>query len=140
MDLTVSQPLRCPRLPLCATRGATDLAKGVILKKGKKYGRDLPKLLYSSFLAMVNDGVPPSFSKFARSVGMTVLELETLRGKHPQLDRAWRECIEIRRDYLIDTALTRRYDPSFVKFLLTEEGAAESCAEEINVSVTVTDG
>ena len=127
------------RPPIALPPGARDLAKGVILKKGKKYEKDLPKQLYTSFLSMVNDGVPPSFSKFARSVGMTLSELEAFRSKHKRFDEAWRECIEIRRDYLIDTALTRRYDPSFVKFLLTEDGAQESGAEEINVTVTVTD-
>lgn len=123
-----------------ATRGASYLAKGVILKKGKKYTADLPRLLYSSFLAMVNDGVPPSFSKFAVSTGMTVAELESFKAKHAEFDRAWRECIEIRRDYLTDSALTRRYDPSFVKFLLTEQTSEQSDSEDINVTVTVTDG
>lgn len=120
--------------------GAHRLAKGVILKKGKKYTVEFPKLLYSSFLAMVNDGVPPSFSKFARSVGLTLSDLEAFRSAHKEFDRAWRECIEIRRDYLTDSALTRRYDPSFVKFLLSEEGASDGGAEDICVTVTVTDG
>ena len=128
------------RLPY-ATRGAAHdgLAKGVILKKGKKYEKDLPRLLYSSFLTMVNDSVPPSFSKFARSTGLTLSELESFRRKDTELDRAWRECIEIRRDYLIDSALTRRYDPSFVKFLLSDEGSNESGDESINVTVKVID-
>ena len=117
------------------------LAKGVILKKGKKYDKDFPRLLYSSFLAMVNDAVVPSFSKFARSTGLTVSELEGFRKKHTEFDRAWRECIEIRRDYLTDSALTRRYDPSFVKFLLTEQSDGNGGGEEsINVSITVSDG
>lgn len=121
-------------------RTLSPLAKGVILKKGKKYEKGLPKLLYTSFIAMVNDGVPPSFSKFARSVGMTTAELEAMRAKHARFDEAWRECIEIRRDYLTDSALTRRYDPSFVKFLLSEDEGAATGSEDINVNVTVTDG
>ena len=150
-DMTKRQNARCgvteryqsnrKRLSATAPPGAhTSLAKGVILKKGKKYTADLPRLLYSAFLAMVNDGVPPSFSKFARSAGVTLAELESLREKHKELERAWRECIEIRRDYLTDSALTRRYDPSFVKFLLTENAGADGGEEDINVTVTVTDG
>ena len=109
------------------------------MKKGRKYEKELPRQLYSSFLSMVNDGTPPSFSKFARSIGTTVGELEGFR-RHKEFDRAWRECIEIRRDYLTDSALTRRYDPSFVKFLLTEQTSEQSDSEDINVTVTVTDG
>lgn len=90
------------------------------MKKGKKYEKEFPKLLYSSFLTMVNDSIAPSFSKFARSIGATVEDLKRWR-KNKEFDRAWRECIEIRRDYLTDSALTRRYDPSFVKFLLSED-------------------
>lgn len=85
---------------------------------------------------MVNDGTPPSFSKFARSIGVTVGELEGFR-RHKEFDRAWRECIEIRRDYLTDSALTRRYDPSFVKFLLTEEFAAEITGADEDKSISV---
>ena len=109
------------------------------MKKEKKYARDLPRLLYSSFLAMVNDGVPPSFSKFARSAGITLAELEAFRTKHRKFDEAWRECIEIRRDYLTDQALTRRFDPSFVKFLLGAEfGIGEDEGDrELAVTLTV---
>ncbi|MBQ3015806.1 MAG: hypothetical protein IJD79_03395 [Clostridia bacterium] len=106
------------------------------MKKGRKYEKELPRQLYSSFLSMVNDGTPPSFSKFARSIGVTVGELEGFR-RHKEFDRAWRECIEIRRDYLTDSALTRRYDPSFVKFLLTEEFAAEITGADEDKSISV---
>ena len=108
-------------------------------KKRVKYREELPRQMYTYFHSFSEANGAPSFSKFARSVGMTTAELEALRAKHARFDEAWRECIEIRRDYLTDSALTRRYDPSFVKFLLTEDGAQESGAEEINVTVTVTD-
>ena len=118
------------------------LAKGVKLKKGKKYDGELPQKLYSSFLAMVGDSVIPSFSKFARSMGMTVADLTEFR-KNKKFDKAWCECIEIRRDYLIDCALTRRYDPSFVKFLLSEEFESNKNENgnenEISVSIKVID-
>ncbi len=108
------------------------------MKKGRKYEKDFPKLLYSAFLAMINDSVTPSFSKFARSIGVTVADLERWR-KNKEFDRAWRECIEIRRDYLTDSALTRRYDPSFVKFLLSEDSMQneERNAEENSLCVSI---
>ena len=109
-----------------------------IAMKEAKYSKELPRRLYSYFAGYENQPGAPSFSKFARNSGFTLEELQSFR-VHKEFERAWRECNEIRRDYLIDTALTRRYDPSFVKFLLTEDGAQESGAEEINVTVTVTD-
>ena len=109
------------------------------MKKGKKkYEKDFPRLLYSSFLDMIGDSVMPSFSKFARSIGVTLADLEAFR-KHKNFDRAWRECIEIKRDYLTECALTRRYDPSFVKFLLAEEFGVgyDTAGEDNSISVSV---
>ena len=88
-----------------------------------KDSKDLPRKMYLYFIGY-SDGVgAPSFQKFARSIGATTAELEAFR-KRPHFDRAWRECLEIRRDYLIDAALSRRFDPSFTKFLLAEEESA----------------
>ena len=75
----------------------------------------------------------PSFSKFARSIGVTLRELEGYR-KHKQFDLAYQECSEIRRDYLIDRALIKRYDASFVKFLLSD---AETDSTDTDIEVTV---
>ena len=75
--------------------------------------------MYSFFLNFDGTGIP-SYSKFARSVGTTLEILESFR-KNRKFDEAFRECGEIRRDYLIDGALTKRYDSSFSKFLLSSE-------------------
>ena len=90
-------------------------------KNHSKYTNDLPRKLYSFFLNYDDIGAP-SFSKFARSIGVTVADLERLR-RHKRFDSAVRECEEIRRDYLIDRALDKRFDPTFVKFLLTESNS-----------------
>ena len=79
----------------------------------------MPSRLYTYFHSFEDSGAP-SFSKFARKIGATYEDIVRWRG-HSEFDRAWRECSEIRRDYLIDNALTRRHDPSFVRFLLTTE-------------------
>ena len=93
--------------------------------------------MYSYFVSTANDcSSVPSFSKFARSIGTTLEELESYR-KHGEFDRAWRDCIEIRRDYLTDCALTRRYDPSFVKFLLDFEAEAELSEKDDGFALTV---
>ena len=94
--------------------------------------------MYSYFVNTASDlCAVPSFSKFARSIGVTLEDLESFR-KHGEFDRAWRDCIEIRRDYLTDCALTRRFDPSFVKFLLgSESPESKDGDDELTVSVKV---
>ena len=88
-------------------------------KKRARYTNDMPHRLYTFFLSYTDHGAP-SFGKFARSIGVTLAEVEAFR-RYSEFDRAYRECNEIRRDYLIDNALTKRFDPSFTKFLLTSE-------------------
>lgn len=108
----------------------------------KKYEKDMAMRLRSFFTSYSDVASAPSFQKFARSIGVTLAELESFR-KNSEFDRAWRECIEIRRDYLTDMALTRRYDPSFVKFLLSAEfgvGNEDSKDTSLNVTVSVVDG
>ena len=99
-----------------------------------KYSEDLPRKMYLYFIGYSESVGAPSFQKFARSVGATVAELESFR-KRRSFERAWRECLEIRRDYLIDSALSRRFDPSFTKFLLSEEGETSDKTEDSGLSV-----
>ena len=88
-------------------------------RKSEKYTKDLPRRLYTFFISYADAGAP-SFVKFARSVGLTLEDIERYR-KHREFERAYRECSEIRRDYLIDNGLTKRFDSSLTKFLLTSE-------------------
>ena len=107
------------------------------MKKKVKYSSDLPKRLYTFFISQVDSNQVPSFLKFARSIGATSSDVEEFR-RHSEFDRSYRECSEIRRDYLIDSALSRRYDPSFSKFLLTYEfgmGEKEKEKEDAELSV-----
>jgi len=109
------------------------------VKKKVKYTSDLPKRLYTFFISQTDSGQAPSFQKFARSIGATASDIDEFR-KHSEFDRSYKECGEIRRDYLIDSALSRRYDPSFVKFILTCEfgmGEKDTEKEDTELSVTV---
>ncbi len=110
--------------------------------KGKKaaYTKELPRRMYTFFISYDDAQGAPSYEKFARSVGLCAEDIEAFR-KHAEFERAYRECGEIRRDYLIDRALTRRFDASFTKFLLSEE---DGCTEEeksdsITVRIEVTE-
>ena len=89
------------------------------MKKSIKYSPDMPRRMYSFFVNF-NDVGLPSFQKFARSIGATSEDVEKFR-KHSEFERAYKECSEIRRDYLIDNALTKRFDGSVTKFLLSCE-------------------
>lgn len=99
--------------------GWADRQKGKWQVKKKKYEADLPRRMYTFFHTYSDVGAP-SFSKFARSIGATLEDIEGWRGRS-EFMRAYRECSEIRRDYLIDNALGKRFDASLVKFLLTNE-------------------
>ena len=112
--------------------------KEIRMKKKMKYSKDLPRQMYSFFTSFVTGGVTkegaPSFSKFARSIGVTLEEVEHFR-RDKEFDRAYRECSEIRKDYLIDSALNKRFDPSFVKYLLTED--ADNALVDDGIAITL---
>ena len=90
------------------------------MKRKQKYERNMPRRLYSYFVSYSDTKGAPSFAKFAKSVGATLADIGEWR-KHAEFDRAWKECNEIRRDYLIDSALGKHFDSSLVKFLLQYE-------------------
>ncbi len=100
-----------------------------------KYSKDLCRRLYLFFISYDGEGAP-SMVKFAASVGATTEQIERFR-LHKEFDRAYRECCEIRRDYLEDRALSRRFDPTFVKFLLSSDD--EESDGTLNVHITVTE-
>lgn len=85
-------------------------------------------MMYLYFAGYDESHGAPSFSKFARRIGVTLYELEGFRRKK-EFDAAWRECSEIRRDYLIDSALSKRHDASFTKFLLAEELSTDDSSD-----------
>lgn len=106
------------------------------MRRKARYDSALPGRMYRYFVGYDEAGAP-SFAKFARLSGYTKEELEGFR-RHGRFDRAWRECGEIRRDYLIDMALTKRHDATFSKFLLQEEyGSREVSEEDNSLNVTV---
>ncbi len=108
------------------------------MKRKAKYTREMPKLLYTFFISKSDGGTLPSFSKFARSIGVTLADIEAFR-KNSEFERAYRESNEIRRDYLTEAALTRRYDPSFTKFILSAEyGMGEKEREKDDTGLDVT--
>ena len=86
----------------------------------KGYTEDMPKKLYAFFIGYSDTSTAPSFSKFARSIVATLNDIQEFR-KYAEFERAYEECNEIRRDYLIDNALCKRFDSSLTKFLLSSE-------------------
>ena len=103
-------------------------------KARAKYRPEYPSLMYRYFRGYSDQGAP-SYLKFAESLGATCEDIRLWRC-HKRFDRSYRECSEIRRDYLIDNALTRRFDPSFVKYLLGLEFPDE-CGNDGEMSVHV---
>lgn len=108
-------------------------------RKKAKYDDELCGKMYRFFLAYDDKGLP-SFSKFARSVGLSTEDIERFR-KHVRFEAAYRECQEIRRDYLIDRALDKRFDSGFVKFLISceDEGKDAGNLGDISLHLNVTE-
>lgn len=100
------------------------------------YSKELARRMYVFFASYDDPAGAPSYLKFARSIGVTLEQLQLFRS-HKTFDEAYRACGDIRRDYLIDRALTKRFDPTFVKFLLTEEGGGEDGADDGTLAVTL---
>ncbi len=97
--------------------------------------KEISQRMYCFFRDFRGDGIP-SFSKFARTEHLTLETLESLC-KEEEFYRIWRECAEIRRDIIIDRAITRHGDGSFAKFLLGEESAV--CDNRVEFTLTVVD-
>lgn len=101
----------------------------------------MPRKLYAFFAGWDGAGAP-SLSKFARSIGATVAEVEGF-AEHKEFARAMAECSEIRRDYLTDGALCKKFDASTVKFLLAAEFGMSTdgtpADRELEVRVEVAD-
>lgn len=101
-----------------------------------RYDKALPAKMYSYFTSCDTGTGAPSFSKFARTVRLTLDELESFR-KNKKFDKAYRECSKIRRDYLIDCALSKRFDSSFTKFILSSEFSMGEKPEEADRQISV---
>ena len=108
-------------------------------KKKAKFKDELCTRMYLYFLGYDDRGLP-SFTKFAKASGLTTEDIERFR-KYPRFESAYRECKEIRRDYLIDRALDKRFDSSFAKFLISceVEGESSDNAGDITLHLTVTE-
>ena len=107
------------------------------MKKGRKYDKGLPLRMYTFFRSYSDVGAP-SIAKFAGSIGATVAEVESFR-QHSEFERAYRECSEIRRDYLIDNALGKKQDATMTKFILSAEfGMGESKQDGASEPLVVT--
>ena len=105
-------------------------------KRRARYERELPRRMYAFFTGYANGTGAPSFQKFARHIGLTLEELSSFRSRS-EFDAAWRECNEIRRDYLIDQALSKRFDASFTKFIYALEYPTTENEGDDRLAVTV---
>ena len=106
------------------------------------YDEKLPEKMLSYFSYTGEKGLP-SFAKFAACTGYTLSALESFRGEHEDFASAYDECRARLFDMIAEGALTKKYDGSFAKFLLS--GGLDfraSCedneeSEEFKVKITV---
>ena len=110
-----------------------------------KYNKEYCKKMLDFFT--YGDGKAlPSFPKFAFSIGAHTADLESWRQENAEFAAAYNECVARLCDMLTDGALVKRFDSSFVKFLLSSKyGFSESEDEArddtpFEVKITVMDG
>ena len=88
--------------------------------KEKERLKKIRRALIDYFANYSGQDGAPSLAKFRRGHGISYSDFEKLKCRRDFRD-ALKECSEFRRDYLIDCGLTKRFDASFVKFLLQSE-------------------
>lgn len=89
------------------------------------------------------EGVP-HFGAFARSLGVSPDVLDGWCREHPSFADAWRVCLEIQRERLINGGLTKRFDPRFARFMLSAvhrmQEKDDSAADEVREVVVRLEG
>ncbi len=108
-----------------------------------QYKKDYAKKMLDFFAYGEGKGLP-SFEKFAFSIGALRADLERWRKEDPIFSKCYDECVFRLCDMLTDGALIKRYDPSFVKFLLSSrygfsEDEEKDETKPFEVKITVLD-
>lgn len=105
-----------------------------------QYKEEYAKKMLDFFAYGEGKGLP-SFEKFAFSVGALRSDIERWRKESSLFSKCYDECVCRLCDMLTDGALIKRYDPSFVKFLLSSrygfEEEKEEEAKPFEVRITV---
>ena len=100
--------------------------------KEKEKLKQLRRSLIDYFANYNGTDGAPSLAKFRRGHGISYSDFEKLKDRQDFRD-VLKECSEFRRDYLIDCGLTKRFDASFVKFVLQLED--ESVGDDVSAPV-----
>ena len=119
-----------------ASIGASNKAMSKIIPS-RRYYKELTRKLYIFFKNYADEGLP-SFTKFAKMHGLTTAKLASFR-RYKKFNEAWLECLELRRDMIIDKALCRKFDGSVSKLLLSDEGEISAADSNIDFVLTVVD-
>ena len=102
--------------------------------------RKLAEQMLAYFREASGEGGLPSFTKFAQARGMTTEQLLRLRS-YGRFLAAYNECRQMLFDRLVDGALTKRFDPAFVRYLIgyLYEQEGKEPPQDLQVTVRVLD-
>ena len=112
-----------------------EFTKGNTYAKGNR-GKGKYKKEYISRMLFYFSGEPtggdfPMFEGFAKEIGVTVRTLERWAAEKEDFGEAYERCRDVQRRFLVIGGLTKRYDPSFAKFMCGVHGmSAKACAED----------
>lgn len=59
---------------------------------------------------------PPSFSKFARSIGTTTYRLNQWKKQQPEFKEYYEECQQVIKEFIVENGLTGKYSGAFAIF------------------------
>ena len=110
-----------------------------------KYNKEYSKRMLE-FFTYVDGKALPSFPKFAFSIGARTADLEKWKHENKDFAIAYDECVARLCDMLTDGALVKRFDSSFVKFLLSSKYGFSESDDEVKddkpfeVKITVMGG
>ena len=110
----------------------------------KAYESTLPQRMLSYFSSCEGNSLP-SFAKFAAASGYSCAQLRSFCQESEDFAQAYEECRARLADMIAEGALTKRYDSSFAKFLLSDGLFARGFdsdndnSEEFKITITVID-
>lgn len=100
------------------------------------------KKLYDYFNNFKSDGtsVLPTFEQFNQQCKISTQAFQEWRTAFPDFGVAYKNCLEIQKQWLTNGALSERYNPGFTKFLMinnhgmVSENSVQKTDANINVS------
>lgn len=106
-----------------------------------EYRPCLVKKLYDYFNGFTSDGthVLPTMEHFGQLQKLSHQAFNEWRVSHPEFGAAYRNCMEIQKQWLTNGALSERYHPGFTKFLMINNHGmiSDNAIQQVNSNANI---